>query len=165
MIKLGKSGMLWLRVVHVFFVSIWVGGAVALTLMQFGLNPTDGGSLYGIDRSMRFIDDFIIIPGAFGCLITGMVFSLFTRWGFFRYRWIIAKYIINIGAIMFGTFWLGPWLNGMGPISSMEGLAAFSDPVYVHFKTMNTWCGLLQAVLLLCAVYLSIFRPWGKMTP
>lgn len=162
MVRFRKRGTKWLRVVHVICACVWIGGAVALLLMQTGLSAGNDGELYGIDHAMRHVDDYVIIPGALGCLITGILFSVFTGWGFLKYRWIIIKYAINIYAVLFGTFWLGPWLNQMGPISRIEGLAALSNPSYLHFKQMNISFGIMQVALLLAAVYLSVFKPWGK---
>ena len=162
MARLGLKGRQWLKGFHLFFVCIWVGGGVTLILMQLCLKATEGGMLHGLDTAMKFVDDFIIIPGAFGCLITGLLFALFTNWGFFKHRWITVKWIVNIGGIIFGTFWLGPWLNSLPPISGNLGLAALSDPVYVHGKMMNSWWGPVQVLTLIAAAFISVLKPWKK---
>jgi hypothetical protein len=59
--------------------------------MQSGLKAHNGGMLNGIDVSMKFIDDFIITTSAFGVLLTGSIYALFTNWGFFKHKWIIGK--------------------------------------------------------------------------
>ena len=133
-----------------------------LVLMQMGLKADRGGTLHGIDVSMKFIDDFIIIPGAFGSLITGLIYALFTNWGFFKYRWITVKWIINVGGILFGTFYLGPWLNSMPLISAKLGLEALSDPAYLYNKTMNSWFGPVQVATLIFAAFISVLKPWKK---
>jgi hypothetical protein len=160
--KMSARGQRWLKGFHIAFACLWVGAGVSLLLMQMGMSATDGKTLYGIDLSKKFIDDFIIIPGAFGSLITGLLYSLFTNWGFFKHRWVTVKWIINVGGIVFGTFWLGPWLNSMPPISGALGLEALSDPTYVHCKTMNTWWGPLQVLTLIFAVFVSVLKPWRK---
>ena len=160
--KIGPKGQRWLKGVHLFFICAWVGAAVCLVLMSFFLKAADGKELYGINRSLKFIDDFIIIPGALGCLITGILYAVFTKWGFFKHTWIIVKWIICVGGIIFGTFWLGPWLNHLVPISETRGLNALTDPVYVHNKTMNMWFGTLQAFTLVFALFVSVLKPWKK---
>ena len=95
--EIGVRGKRWLKGFHVTFACLWVGGGLTLTLMQLAMHATTGGELYGIDRSMKFIDDFIIIPGALGSLLTGLLYSLFTNWGFFKHNWITVKWVTNIG--------------------------------------------------------------------
>jgi hypothetical protein len=161
--KLRAKGQKWLKCFHIFFSCLWVGAAVSLVISQAGLSATDGKMLYGIDMTRKFIDDFIIIPGAVGSLITGLLYSIYTNWGFFKHNWITVKWVINIGGVIFGTFWLGAWLNGCPPISKELGLGALSDPTYVHYATMNKWFGAVQALTIIFAVFISVLKPWGKM--
>jgi hypothetical protein len=70
---------------------LWLGGAVALTLMNFLLRADDGMQLYGINISMKLIDDFVIIPGGVGSLLTGLLYSIFTNWEWFKHKWITTK--------------------------------------------------------------------------
>lgn len=161
--KLGASGQKWLKIAHLFFVCIWVGPGVTLVAMQLALAPGPegtGGMLHGIDTAMKFVDDYLIIPGAFGCLITGFLYSLLTNWGFFRHGWITVKWIITVGGILFGTFYLGPWINALPPASQELGLEALGDPAYLHNKTMNLIWGPVQVASLLFAVAISVLKPW-----
>lgn len=160
--KLSARGQKWLKGFHVFFACMWLGAAFSLTLMQLALGAGDGQVLYGIDLSKKFIDDFVIIPGAFGSLLTGLIYALITNWGFFRHNWITIKWVINFGGIVFGTFWLGPWLNAMPPVSGELGLEALSDPLYIHNRTMNIWFGSIQMYTLIFAVFLSVLKPWKR---
>ena len=160
MATLSARGQKWLKGIHIAFAGVWIGAGVCLVLMQIFLRASSGQMLYGIDISMKFIDDFIIIPGAFGSFLTGLIYALFTKWGFFKHRWIIVKWVINVGGIIFGTFWLGPWVNGMSPISGQIGLDALSHPTYLHNKTMNAWFGPVQVSTLIFAVIISALKPW-----
>jgi hypothetical protein len=67
---------------HLIAVSCWVGGAVSLMLLYFlKSGVTDGGVLYGINQSIHHVDKIVVvIPGAFGCLITGLIYSSFSNW-------------------------------------------------------------------------------------
>jgi hypothetical protein len=160
--NLSPRGTKWLKAIHVTLACAWVGAGVSLVIMQFALTATGGQELYGIDRAKKFIDDFIIIPGAFGMLITGLIYSLFTPWGFFKHNWVTVKWVINVGGILFGTFFLGPWINGMPPISGDIGLKALTDAVYMHNKGMNSIYGTMQVATLIFAVVISVLKPWKK---
>lgn len=160
--KIGVTGRRWLVSFHILFSCIWIGAGICLVFMQYALHPSDGIGLYGIDSSMKFIDDYIIIPGALGCLLTGFLISLLTPWGFFRYRWVTVKWIITFAGIIFGTFWLGPWLNSLPPISFKEGIDALSNTEYIHAREMNSFYAPFQVLTLIFAVFISVFKPWGK---
>ncbi|AGL00314.1 hypothetical protein [Desulfoscipio gibsoniae] len=161
--KIGMTGKAWLKSFHIFFACMWIGAAASMLLLAFVRSHiSNGDELWAINMSIKLIDDFIIIPVAMGCLLTGILFSCLTNWGFFKFNWIILKYIINITAILFGTFYLGPWVNGMEAISKVEGLAALQNAAYLHYAEMNRYLGTLQAFVLVLAAFISVFKPWGK---
>ena len=158
--KLSSRGQKWLKAVHLLFVCLWVCGGISLILMGYGLPPEGGGELYGIDRTIKFIDDLIIVPGAMGCLLTGILYGSLTNWGFFKHKWIIVKWVVTLGGIVFGTFYLGEWLNTLAPMSKEMGLAAVEDPVYIENKNLNLHWSLVQVASLILAVFLSTLKPW-----
>jgi hypothetical protein len=75
MYKLGASGQKWLKSFHIFFACLWLGGGIGLTLMVLLMNANNGMQLYGINLSMKFIDDFVIIPGGIGSCGSGTLFN------------------------------------------------------------------------------------------
>lgn len=161
--KLGLTARAWLKSIHILFACLWIGAAVSMLLLIFVRgHVATGDELWAVNVSVKLIDDYIIIPSAIGCLITGILFSGFTNWGFFKFNWIIVKYIINIAAILFGTFFLGPWVNGMEAIAKVERLAALQNTTYLSYYQMNAYFGALQALLLIVAAIISVFKPWGK---
>ncbi len=159
MAKLNPKSQKILKITHIFFVCLWIGGAVTLPVMKLGLHPDEGHFLYGFDITRKFIDDFIVVPGAVGCLLTGLIYSLFTGFGFFKLRWMTVKWVITIFGVLFGTFWLGPWLNSLPPISKLMGLGALNDPTYQSAATLNFAWGLFQLSTLIFATVVSVLKP------
>ena len=162
--KLGPKGLRWLKGFHLIAVSCWVGGAVSLLLLYFiKQDVTDGGVLYGINRSIHHVDmAVVVIPGAFGCLLSGILYSALSNWGFFKHRWLVFKWIVTVAAILFGTFYLGPWETAMMEISGKLGLSALTDPSYLHNERMNMLFGTLQCAVLVTTIFISVFKPWKK---
>lgn len=160
--KLGRKGLRWLKGLHLITVSCWIGGAFALILLYpLKENVLDGGALHGINQSIHQIDmAVVVIPGAFGCLITGLIYSTFSNWGFFKHGWMIFKWIVTVAAILFGTFYLGPWETNMMEISGELGMASLDDATYLHNQKMNLLFGCLQCLLLIVTVFISVFKPW-----
>ena len=160
--KISPKAQRWLKSFHIFFAGLWVGAAACLTLKNFFINPDNGMELYGIIVTLKFVDDLILIPGAVGSLLTALIYSLWTNWGWFKHRWITVKWCINIFGLIFGTFFLGPWLNGLPPIVKKLGLDALSDPTYLHNRRMLMTLGTIQAATVFFAVFISVLKPWRK---
>ncbi len=160
--ELKSRGLKWLKSFHLIAVSCWVGGAVSLILLYFlKSGVADGGVLYGMNQSIHYVDKVVVvIPGAFGCLLTGLLYSSCTRWGFFKHGWLTIKWIVTVGAILFGTFFLGPWETTMMEISGKIGAACLHDQNYLYNERMNFIFGSIQVLILIITVFVSMFKPW-----
>ncbi len=160
--KLSGRGQRWLKGLHTLSACMWVGAAIVLTTRQLSMNPENDGHLYGILATMDFIDIYIIIPGAMGVLLTGIIYSVWTHWGWFRHNWITVKWVICIYGVVFGTYPLGPWMSSLVEIAKTQGLAALNDPTFVHNRSMLLIFGTFQALTLVFAVLITALRPWRK---
>jgi hypothetical protein len=152
----------WLKSFHLLFASLWVGGAVTLATKQFFVTAASDGELYGTLATMHYVDLYIIIPGAMGCLLTGFAYSAWTRWGFLKHRWVAVKWIVCLYGVVFGTYPLGPWLEDSVHIARDAGLAAFSNPAFAHNQLMLMIFGSLQVLTLIFACFISSLKPWGS---
>lgn len=161
--KLTGNETRWLKVVHLLFVAAWIGGQISFLLIQtikYQLALPE--HQYGILAALKAIDDVVIVGGALGCLITGLIYSLLTPWGFFKFRWLTFKWTATVTLILFGTFFLGPWMNEMAAISAAEYAAAMINPSYIHDEKMNMMWGSLQFGINLMLVVISVLKPWRK---
>ncbi|NLC27952.1 MAG: hypothetical protein GX780_04170 [Campylobacteraceae bacterium] len=161
--KLSATGQKWLKSLHIFFASVWVGSAVILIIVQLFSKPNDGGELYGIIGTLDFIDLFILVPGAIGTFFTALIYSIWTNWGWFKHKWITVKWAICIFGIVFGTFWLGPWITEMSLIAKGAGLEALSDSTYLNNRFHSLLFGSFQTATVIFALFISTHKPWrGK---
>ncbi|WP_407309680.1 hypothetical protein [Desulfosporosinus sp. SB140] len=88
--ELGVKSKTWLKGFHVLFACAWLGSALAMVLvLALKAQPNSGFQLYSVTSLLTVIDDFIIVPGAIGCLLTGLLYSVFTKWGLTKFYWII----------------------------------------------------------------------------
>lgn len=159
---MSASGQRWLKFLHVLSGGVWVGTALALSTQLFFIRPSSGEELQGILSTLDFIDLFVLVPGAIGTLLTGLAYSLWTDWGWFRHRWVTVKWIICLYGVCFGTYPLGPWLSGLARIAGEMGLAAYADPGFLSNRALLMIFGPFQAATLVFAFYLSFFRPWRR---
>jgi len=159
---MGARGQKWLKGIHIVFAGLWFGGATLINVKQFFVDAHSDRELYGILQTMVFVDNFIIIPGAVGALLTGLVYAIWTQWGWFKHNWIIAKWIICVYGIVFGTYPLGPWLEGMMHMAGDQGLAALSNPAYRHNQLMLMVFGTVQGITIAFSIFLSTLKPWKR---
>lgn len=162
MVYLKAQGQKILKIVHLIFVAMWIGSGLCMIALLFLSSPANGSELYMHSYVLKLIDDFVLIPGAIGCLITGLVYSVFTKWGFFKHKWIIVKWIMTIAQIAFGTFALGPWVNNNVVLAAQLGEAALTDPAVLHNLGMSKLWGSIQVALLLPYIIVSVQKPWKK---
>jgi len=160
--KLGSTGVKVLKIFHLFFAMLWICGAIALATIAFISEPSSGDELFMRSRIIQIIDDLLIIPGAIGCLLTGIIYGVWTNWGFFKHRWLTVKWVMTIAQMSFGTFILGPWVNDNVIISDKLRDAAFTDPSFIsNFQNTQFW-GSIQTSLLLLYIIISVIKPWKK---
>jgi hypothetical protein len=161
--KLNVKQKNWLVTAHLAFGGIWLGTGLCLVIIGIkNANTINGDALHAINEISKFLDDFVIIPTASLSLLTGFFLSWWTNWGFTKHYWVMAKWVLTVAAIVFGTFWLGPWLNAMTSISATERLQALQNPLYMFDRQGTIWGGLMVTICLLAIVAISLLKPWGR---
>lgn len=61
----------------------------------------------------------------------GVLFCWLIVWGFFKFYWVIIKWIIISILIIFGIFWLSFWINVMIDIVDYERLKVLSNFLFM----------------------------------
>ncbi len=154
-----------LKVLHITFAGIWLSSAITLAMISWLMSAADDMEMLGVHRTTKFIDDLILIPAANGTWVTGLLYSLKTRWGWFRYRWVAVKWAVALSGILVGTFVLGPSLNALPVLVRQSGSAAFGDPAYLTSRSVLLWVAPFQVATLLLACSLSVLKPWNRAVP
>jgi hypothetical protein len=115
---------------------------LAITLRARSASPADADASYEI---LGMLSLTFGIPLSFVALITGVVLGLGTRWGVFRYPWVIAKLALLVSVMLVGGFVLGPAEN-----AALDGTGGTGMLI-----AGATW----DIVALLAAISLSVFKP------
>jgi hypothetical protein len=161
--RLGVKQKNWLLSLHVASGGIWLGTALCLVAVAIVKgNTANGDELYGINSTLKLMDDWVIIPTATLSLITGGLLCWLTIWGFTKHYWVIVKWIATVMLIITGTIWLGPWLNAMTAISQSDRLHALQDPLYLFDRQGVILGGLIQTICVVAIVVISFLKPWGR---
>jgi hypothetical protein len=146
---------------HITFSVGWLGAVAGfLALAIAGLTSQNSQVVVSSYISMDLISWFVILPACFGTLLTGIVQSLGTPWGLFRYYWILVKLLLTIAATIV-------LLVHMKPISDMADAAlsgTLSDSELRGLRIQLIADAGAALLVLLVTVTLSVYKPWG-LTP
>jgi|APSaa5957512622_1039677.scaffolds.fasta_scaffold178374_1 uncharacterized membrane protein len=153
----------WLRLLHIIFSLIWLGFIMSLGfLIFFSPEPSTGAELRYLNSIIHRLDVTVMAVTPLAALLTGVLLCWKTKWGFFRYWWVIVKLTLTIAVIVFSIVYLGPVSPNLIEISGKLGLDALTDKTYVSYFTRLTVFNPVNISLFLFMAYLSQFKPWGK---
>ncbi|WP_306532295.1 hypothetical protein [Bilophila wadsworthia] len=152
----------YLKFAHLFFAALWGGGATTMVLLFCLFHPSTAHEQITFSNILFYIDFIIVGPGAGGCLATGLIYSLYGNWGFFKFRWITLKYVINILFITYGMLVFLPFTHGQYSYYLSQPTEAIipEESIWMNiFCTSQNFCTIL---MFLFVVYLSVFKSVKK---
>lgn len=139
----------------------WFGAVAAfLALAIAGMTSQDRELVRAAYLVMGLTTWFVIVPLALVSLFTGVISSLGTRWGLFRYYWVLMKLVITVLATLV-------LLIHTQPIDLLAGAAAKTavlDADLHGAQLQMVVASSLALVVLLVLTVLSVYKPRG-MTP
>jgi hypothetical protein len=161
--KLSLQQKNWVLSFHIGFAALWSGAVLSMFLIALrNKDTTNADILFALNSAINLLDDFIVIPAAIGSVVTATLLCWQTNYGFFKFYWVITKWILTTGLMIFGTFWLFPWGNAAEDIALKEGLNAFNNPIY-WFDAEGVLIGsLIQISFLFVIIAISTLKPWGR---
>jgi hypothetical protein len=130
---------------HVTFSVGWLGAVVAYLAMAIaGLVSQDAQVLHASYSMMELTGWYVIVPLSLAALLSGLVQSLGTEWGLFRFYWVAVKLVMTLGAVTV-------LLMHMPAVARRSGVVS---------EVVHAGGGLL---VLLATTTLSVFKPWGRI--
>ncbi|MDD3654359.1 MAG: hypothetical protein PHO01_09275 [Desulfotomaculaceae bacterium] len=153
-----RKTMKWLRTLHIISAGIWFGATVCIDVLGaicfFNLSVTD------FLRTVPLIPELykiIILPIAIFTILQGLIYGFFTHWGFFKYRWVILKWIFTILLIpCIGVGTIGQIFSTIDKINTSGFNSGINDGriVLVYIS--------LQIIIMLTMITISVFKPGNK---
>lgn len=160
--KLPTNAQKWLRIFHLYLASVWGGGASSLFAIHCLYTPDSWPELHARNLALLYVDNYILVPSAAGCLLTGLLYCHLTKWGYLKYYWIIGKLIANFLFLFVGYFWFIPWIDRMVKASSATDRYMEIDSGYIASMQIHIAMTAAQALLVFALVVISVFKPWGR---
>ena len=143
---------------HVTFSVGWLGAVAAfLALAISGLASGDDHMVRAGYVAMDLIGWYVIVPFGVGSLMAGLVQSLGTEWGLFRYYWVLVKFVLTIGAIAL----LMLHMQLVRYLASVAASTTLSSTDLRDLRIQLVGDAGAALLVLLVATALSIFKPRG----
>ncbi|SHF19175.1 hypothetical protein SAMN05444392_1102 [Seinonella peptonophila] len=150
----------WLISLHLLFSAILFGVTIAYLVFSINaLTSRDQGELLSDYQSMHLLS---VTSGRFsiiGTLVTGIVLSVLTHWGLFRYYWIILKEILSLFSLVIVFGFIPQW--SLDAIIFAKSGGIHSATLVIHQQQLLVSI-ILQIISLTTMILLSVFKPRKK---
>jgi hypothetical protein len=147
--------------VHVISSVGWFGAVAAfLALAVAGQTSQDALMVRAAYLAMELTTQFVIVPLAFVSLGSGVISSLFTKWGLLRYYWVLVKLVITIIATLILLVHTQP----IGLLARVAAKTAVLDADLYSQQLLMVVASGAALVVLGVVTGLSVYKPQG-MTP
>ncbi|MGI8497824.1 MAG: hypothetical protein ACR2OG_09630 [Gemmatimonadaceae bacterium] len=139
----------------------WLGAVAGFLVLSIAaLTSRDADTVRGSYLAMNLIGQSLIVPLSLAALLTGLVQSLGTSWGLFRYYWILVKFTLTIGAT--SLLLLHQFTAVAEAARRVSGAAPGTVPAVGRLGTQLVGDASFAVLLLLVTTTLSVYKPWGK---
>lgn len=161
--RLSLTNRRWLLTLHLLFSAIMFGGAIAFLILSItAANTSDEGVFKACYTGMHVLAKTSIRASTIGALVTGVLLSVLTQWGLFKFYWIIAKEGLTLLSIVLGPIGMYYWSLKAVTLTSVEGLNALHNPAFTVNSGM-LWTGITLQIISIAAMFaISVFKPWGQ---
>lgn len=164
MLKLNPNGTKILKILHLLVVMTWTVSIIAMWVLSWITYDT-GQELFMYYKCLVWIDRLLTVPAAIVSIGTGIIYGLFTPWGFFKQRWIIAKWIVCGVVVLLASLVFYPACqHAYGTILQDCDCALNDSQVKASLKLARD-ASFYQAIALIFLVVISVFKPWRKHQP
>ena len=153
--RVGKRTRHLLVFAHVVVSLGWMGAGLAnVVLAMTGGYTSDAAVRRVCYQMISAVDTFLVIPGAFAALVSGIVLSLVTPWGLVRHWWVLSKLVLTVAVIVYSTFGLGVWVETSIAATSLgDAESPVAGPL--------AYGTLPNIVAFLFMTWVSVAKPWG----
>jgi len=162
MARIGRKGRLWLRAFHVFFMGLFMGSFISESFIIASKGSAQSDC--ALQAMYKIVDTFGIVNGPCGggIIITGVLLSWLTPWGFFKHKWVVYKIAATFLYLLVFFALCLPLVGKLAALAEAGGLSALQNPEYIsdwnRLIILYTFCTLL----LISAVFVSVIKPWRK---
>lgn len=144
---------------HVIVSVGWIGIVVGFgALAVAGLASSDPRLVRASYVAMDFSYRMVVVPFGLATLISGIISSVSTDWGLFRYYWVLVKLLLTIPAVGLMLMHIRP----METVARVASTTALSGADLVGLRTQLVGYAGAASLVLITATVLSTYKPRGR---
>ena len=158
-------GIKWLRILkisHLLFATMWIGGVMALVSLQLGLTPQTKEMMYMAAQAHLIVDEYFLIPGGIGILATALLYGTLTKWGFFKQRWLAVKWILTILLVVLGAGYMGATIKENLAYAQKILMNNADASIFLVNVRSVAIAGIVQLIGFVYIIIISVVKPWKK---
>lgn len=127
--RLSVQGARPLKILHLACISLWIGGLAAWLPLVFGAGLQSADAAHTTYLHLRAIAWNVVGWGGIGSFLSGLALAGLTTWNLFTRRWIVAKLLTTVSAVLIGMFFIERhMLAGLAMLENRSQLTAnFTD--------------------------------------
>ena len=146
---------------HITLSISWLGAVASFLVLSIaGLTSRDTEIVRGAYLAMNLIGQFIIVPLSLTALATGLIQSLGTKWGLFRYYWVLVKFVLTVLATI--LLLLHQFKAVAGAARRVSEVPPGTMPEVGRLGTQLVADASLAVLVLIVITMLGVYKPWGK---
>ncbi|MCM3569917.1 hypothetical protein [Neobacillus mesonae] len=160
--KLSIRSKKWLLTLHILFGAIMFGNIVTFFILSITASVTENKPLMeACYQVMNLMANTSVRASTFAATVTGVFLSIWTKWGLFKYYWIIVKEVLTFMLLGLNIWGMNAWTN-----QALVQLDNRGITTNITILQSNLWIGIIiQLISLLLIFVLSVFKPWGRRQP
>lgn len=145
---------------HIIFSVSWLGAVtVFLALAITGLATRNMQLAHSTYIAMEVSTLFVIVPFCLASFFTGLLQALGTKWGLFKYYWIVVKLFLTLAMTALLLLHLQP-ISYLAGVAAESSVSNTSQAVLVIDLIKKAGAAIL---VLLAVTTISVYKPWGKI--
>ena len=159
---LGTKGLQVLKISHLLFATMWIGGVMALVSLQLGQAPQTKDMMYLAAQSHLIVDEYFLIPGGIGIIVTAILYGTLTKWGFFKHKWLVVKWILTVLLVALGAGYMGATIKeNMVYAQRIQADNADASIFLANIRHVAI-AGIVQLIGFAYIIVISVVKPWRK---
>jgi uncharacterized protein with FMN-binding domain len=150
-----------LKTAHLLFVAVCLGSIFSIIFLLSYRANFNGKALEPLDTAVYKLFNGVFSWSFYGIIATALIYSIFTKWGFFRYRWIIVKWILASFLLIFTIICVSPVVSGLVAIRSGGFSINEAREEYSGLGGTTVRWLILEAAFFVGIIIISTMKPWG----
>lgn len=156
--RLSQSWRKFVLTLHVGTSVGWLGAAIGMLILTITAIVTKEPEIRHAAYTFMHINDLaMMIPLGYIAFITGILLSIGTNWGLFKYYWIVVKLVLTTLILVFAGVFTQVWVRGAITVTTDGG----------NIGVLGVYL-LVNAISFLTVFWttttLSTYKPWGKIS-